>query len=342
MFTPVFYGFRDYSISLPRRSVVVTSLIDATQSAPYPASLPVTCRVFYPSIDGSPEGATPVLSCGRYPMILFAHGNCVSDPGGHDNEKWFELGATLARSGYVAVFPQLPQIAGNTTEGPHLANDDFDRLQGLISWIRTTWEYSAIVLSEAATGLAGHSWGAALTARLILETQLPIAAHASLSGSYPLALRPVPIPKLLAWGTDDDSLVPVAEWESKLAAPAHVAQLKDGRHWDYLPEGRITCSSNVRGPCELVPYLAADLVTLFFSRYLKPERWAAQSTPTWLPWFNVDPSLTPPPLLLTTRQKFYAGGHLAVWPLLRQSKTCALTLNWKTHAEWQNRNLGHG
>ena len=80
-----------------------------------------------------------------------------------------------------------------------------------------------------------------------------------------------------------------------------------------------------------MPSLAADVVALFFARYMPPERWA-DGTSSWLPlpWFRVSRSLQPPPLLLTTEQRFFAGGHFAAWALLDERAGCGLTLNWKT------------
>jgi hypothetical protein len=186
-----------------------------------------------------------------------------------------------------------------------------------------------VVMPDPATGLAGHSFGAGLTGRVVVDGSIAVKAHASLSGHSTSALLSRPIPKLLTWGTGgEDLLVPVEDWSTRVPSPAHVVEIHDAGHWDYLPEGRSTCTEQ-RGACTLVPTLAADLVALFFARYMPPERWTG-SGPSWLPWFRVGPSLRPPPLLLTTEQRFFAGGHLVSWQLMDERSGCGLTLNWKT------------
>src|SRR5215471_11325828 len=82
--TPVFYGYRDY---------------DQTQGAPGKV------RVWYPSLDGSPQDADVLQGCGRYPVILFAHGECDGDVDHY--LKWDLLPAQLARAGNVVAVPQL-------------------------------------------------------------------------------------------------------------------------------------------------------------------------------------------------------------------------------------------
>jgi hypothetical protein len=328
VFTPVFYGHREYTVQLPLRPEIVS----ASAAAPRPGveelpSITARCRVFYPSVDGSPEDAPLLGNCGRYPLVVFAHGHC----GEADHfQKWYELPATLARCGNVVVVPELPRTNGGTA--PSQNDEEVDLLRRLVRWARVDWEGSDVLLPDPATGLAGHSFGAGLTARLVLESAIPVTAHASLSGTYPSALMPRPMPKLLTWGTGgEDLLVPVEDWNDRLAAPAHVVELHDAGHWDYLPGGRSTCTGQ-RGPCTLVPALAADVVALFFARYLPPENWADASPWwfPWFPWFRVHPSLRPPTLLLSAEQKFFAGGHFAAWALMADRPACGVTLNWKT------------
>lgn len=55
---PVFYGVRDYS---------------ATDGAP------ANIRVFFPSLDGDVFAAQMFKGYGRYPLILFVHGDCELD-----------------------------------------------------------------------------------------------------------------------------------------------------------------------------------------------------------------------------------------------------------------------
>src|SRR6266516_850058 len=89
-------------------------------------------------------------------------------------------------------------------------------------------------------------------------------------------LRKVATPNLLTWGTGgEELLVPIREWKDELAAPTHVVEIHSDGHWDYLPQGRSTCTGQ-RGECTLVPAVAADVVALFFGRYMPPEKWVGK------------------------------------------------------------------
>ncbi len=325
VFTPVFYGHRDHTVRLPFvPDVVATALTRPRPGAELPG-ITARLRAFYPSLDGAPADAPLLSHCGRYPLVLFAHGQC----GEPDHfQKWFEVAATLARCGNVVLVPELPETNRGTS--PSQNDVEVQLLRRLIRWARADSDYAGVLLPDPATGLAGHSFGAALTGRLVVENLVQVTAHASLSGTYPSALQPRTIPKLATWGTGmEDVLVPIEEWQDRLAAPAHVVEIHDAGHWDYLPQGRSTCTGQP-GDCTLVPALAADVVALFFGRYLPPERWADVSSWIPLPWFRISRSLQPPPLLLTTEQRFFAGGHFSAWRLLDERSECGLTLNWKT------------
>jgi len=231
-------------------------------------------------------------------------------------------------------------MATDTAAGtrPPESDEDLARITGIIRWARTAWEHRDVLLPEPATGLAGHSFGGGLTGRAVVEGAVPVAAHASLSGIYPSDLVSVAMPKLLMWGTSVEEevlLVPVGDWETRLPARSHVVELSEAGHWDYLPAGRSGCVGE--HGCRLLPQLAADLVTTFFGRYLPPERWTDPPVPAWLPWFRVGPSLEPPPLLLTTEQRFFAGGHFKAWKALGQAASCSLTLHWRTNGSWRSR-----
>jgi pimeloyl-ACP methyl ester carboxylesterase len=326
VFAPVFYGVREYEVLFHLdQEVAPVSLLTAGFGNKAVATLTARFLIFFPSLDGSPLDAPILDGCGRYPLVVFAHGQC----GEEDHfRKWYELPATLARCGYVVVVPHLP----NTNSGtfPSQNDEEVVLLRRLIAWARTDWEHKNLIMPDPATGLVGHSFGAALTGRVISEGGIPITAHASLSGTYPAALKQVSMPKLLTWGTGgENNLVPIVDWETQLASPAHVVEFHGAGHWDYLPQGRSTCTG-VLGECRMVPVLAADVVALFLGRYMPPEHWVELGLPSWLPWFRVPRSLSPPPLLLTQEQKFFAGGHFSAWPLLDDRPECGVTLNWKT------------
>jgi dipeptidyl aminopeptidase/acylaminoacyl peptidase len=106
--------------------------------------------VFFPSLDGA-VFSTPILEgCGRYPLILFAHGHC--DESEH-YKKWYLLPAQLARSGYVVVVPELPGIAIHPSNEDHPA---LQRMVDIVSWIREYWEHRNNLLPAQSTGVAGH------------------------------------------------------------------------------------------------------------------------------------------------------------------------------------------
>ena len=330
---PVFYGVRDYGIE---------------DGAPGP------CRVFFPSLDGSPNSAEILTSCGLYPLVLFAHGQCLEP---NHYKKWYSLPATLARAGYVVAVPQLsasypwvdtdPDFAllgrlGSWLRGAELisqrpfADRRIDTLSAVLigalgGWLHAAWEYRSTLLPPPMTGVAGHSYGSLKAARLAAQTS-GISAYASLSGPWlewpEVPARPLDaltIPTLLTWGTGitdvNAQLVP-----SLLPPPPrHLAVFKDGEHWDYLPPDS-ACDQGQRGLCGLTPSLAADLVTMFFGRYLHPPNLV--DVPARIPV-----SLIPPPLALSEEQQFFAGGWLESFSQLTDTAECSVTLSWEVGSE---------
>lgn len=299
---PVFYGARD---------------LEPADGAPVPL------RIFFPSLDGAVFTAPILDGCGRYPLILFAHGHC---PGGvRLHEQWFLLPAQLARSGYVVV---VPLLAG-TASGTHPSENDGDlaTLTAVIQWAREEWEHRDVLMDAAATGIAGHSFGALVAARFASEGG--IAAFAGLSGvwqdwpSGPLPIAGVDAPTLLVWGGPEDSFTQLSDaaW-NQLARPRHRAVFSEGLHWDYLPVGASPCDTR-RGACRYLAAATADLVTMLFAKYLPPE--LATDLPGRIP-----DDLTPPPLILTPEQEFFAGGFLYGMRAIQGSEGCALELDWAT------------
>ena len=64
----------------------------------------------------------------------------------------------------------------------------------------------------------------------------------------------------------------------------------------------------------------ADLLTMFFGRYLPPE--FATDVPDRIP-----PTLAPPALDLTVEQEFYAGGYLSGYEALGGHAQCGVTVS---------------
>jgi len=298
---PVFYAYRDYGTA---------------------DGAPGHVRVFFPSLDGSPESGEMLRDCGPYPLIVFGHGHCQTDTDHY--LKWFEVPAVLARAGYVVAAPRLPQISAGTS--PRDADGDFSLLRDLISWLRSAWSESTQLAPPPATGLAGHSFGAGLTGRLAGEGNL--RAFASLSGSVARVTRDgIHVPKLFIWGSNEFVPPGVALSESEWAAvepPKHRIVVDDLEHWDYLPAGRTSCE-NDRGPCGAARAASWDLLVMFFANYLPPP--SLPGLPSQIP-----ESLVPPlPLALTVEQQSFAGGWLSGFPSLADStQACHVALSWET------------
>src|SRR6266849_7385790 len=254
----VFYGTQDFgpsSLSMFR--------IRPSPGFQWP---PGTFRVFFPSLDGSPQYGAMLEPCGRYPLIMFLHGSCPADAP-LNYTKWHDLPAELARSGYVVVVPHLPHT-GSGSDFP----SDIPLVLSIMRWMRTDWGYARVLLPEPATGIVGHSFGALLGAQVALEQQLlaaqgreaiQISAFASLSGAWfnspsmPWSIQQLQnTPKLFTWGggaseLDVADLRNPGAW-NPIPAPKHSAFFPSAEHWDCLLPTRSTCGNscgNSYGPC---------------------------------------------------------------------------------------------
>ncbi|MDX6515477.1 MAG: hypothetical protein QOH73_1143, partial [Gaiellaceae bacterium] len=266
---PVFYGFRDYDVQFP---LVATARL-APGAVGADPGLPVhRARVFFPSLDGSPQNAAILSGCGRFPVIVFAHGECQQDVDHY--KQWFEIPALLARAGFIVVVPELSQSLP-------VGSNDHAIVGGMFGWIRSDWEFRATALPSPANGVVGHSFGGGVAAEFVKLNPGGVAAFASLSGQTGEGLAPVAnaqIPKLFTFGSDalmdaillDLNPLPTGPAWPGLLPPKHVAILKDIGHFDYLRAGRVPCEG-LRGTCTHTPALAAELLVMFFGRYLRPE-----------------------------------------------------------------------
>jgi pimeloyl-ACP methyl ester carboxylesterase len=330
--TPVSYGYRDYeavfaptvaAMAAPRRT---SGAIDA--GAPrHP------CRVFFPTVDGSPDSAAILTPVGGFPLIVFVHGEC-NEP--EHYKKWFLLPAQLARCGYVVVVPELPGIAGGD-EAPEVTGD-LALLWQFIDWMRTRWEHRETLMPAPFTGVAGHSHGGGLAAALVNSDPSAFKAFASLSGVTQEEFAPLaaaPFAKLFMWGTEwDASLVNLApqpksaSWD-RTATPKHSAIFADMGHWDYLQPGATSCEGE-RGPCAITPSLTVETLMMFFGRYL---------TPSGAPDLRgcIASSLQPPSFedfasALSPDQEFYAGGFLGGFETIGSHPGCSVRLTWDVGA----------
>ncbi|KQS97525.1 alpha/beta hydrolase family protein [Cellulomonas sp. Leaf395] len=283
---------------------------------------PVDLRIFFPSLDGAVESAPLLEGCGRYPVVLFAHGHCHQDTDHY--RRWFLVPAMLARSGYVVVVPRLAGNAGG--QNPSVPeHPDEATLDAVLDWVRTGWEHADVLLPPPATGVVGHSFGAMLGARFALGRE--IGAFAGLSGGWqdwfggsPFPLPLLDLPTLLVWGLDIDlfSQLTEAQWQA-MNRPRHRVVFDEGTHWDYLGDADLPCRAGP-GACTEIAGATADLVTMFFARYLPPELATNLAV-------EVPSSLVPPDLDLTPEQEFFAGGFLGGFQRLGSRPQCGVTVS---------------
>ncbi|MDF9750280.1 PASTA domain-containing protein [Arthrobacter sp. ES3-54] len=300
---PVFWAFTDYGPS---------------------DGVPVPVRVFYPTVDGTPQDASMARGCGRYPVVVFLHGHCQSGEVDHYLQ-WEHLGIVLAKSGYLAVMPQIPDIASVLAGQPPLTTID-----QLLTWIRGRWEHHDVLLPAPSTAVIGHSYGGLLAGRYASEVG-SVAALATLHSSWEhdapqLAgiLETLAIPKLLVLGKKDAmSLVSERLWNS-MPLPSHRATFENAGHWDYLPRSSTNCGT--RSACSFYPAAAFTILDMFLSRYLPPEK----ATDLY---DRIPDDLRPPTLQLTPEQEFFAGGNwLREIDLMAGDAECAVQLDQRVRA----------
>jgi pimeloyl-ACP methyl ester carboxylesterase len=297
---PVFYGYADYGPGV---------------------GAPTNLRVYYPSLDGAPHCAPFLAGPGRFPLVLFLHGECSSEKLHYT--KWTRLAAVLARSAFIVAIPDLSGIKPPWD----LNNATYTLIGNVITWMRASWSHRQFVLGPSTLGIVGHSWGALHGAQL--ASTIPATAYVSLGGGWtewpstpPRPLDTLSVPKLIAWGTAEPlSTLPDPNWTA-ISSPKHRLVFSNGDHWDYVPPSATSCDTSA-GPCELVDDLAADFTAVFLSKYMPPEFAGI------LPGFIPD-NLIPPSVTLTPQQMFFAGSHLTSFGMISAHPGCSATLTWTT------------
>ena len=298
-FSPVFYGYRDYD-----------------HIATDPGSPPANCRVFYPSVDGSPPEAPPLEGCCKYPLIILIHGDCQGDTNHY--KKWFLLPAQLARSGYVVLIPAVPSISSV----PDPAHPAIAAMENFRTWILNNWEFNELVHPN--TGVVGHSFGAPIGASFS-KANSNIKAFASLSGQYEgvndyLTMNK-PILFMRGHPSSDIAETFVGFDWAGTPQPKHRAELTEGFHWDYMLASQVQCTNSFgRGDCAKAPQLTTELITMFFTRYLRRSSSVDSRVPL---------SLVPPDITLTTDQQFFAGGNY-LGAFDTPGNGCSVSLRWET------------
>jgi hypothetical protein len=221
-------------------------------------------RVFFPSLDGSPQYATILQGCGLYPLILFVHGDCNGDADHY--LRWHYLPQEPARAGYVVAVPELRGISAGLFPPDDTATQA--TLLDVLSWMRQDWEYSPTLMPAQATGLAGHSYGGMHAG--IVAMKVAVAGVVSLSGTWGqwlfdsglVPITELQVPQLFTWGTGGDEAAPGAILPDNLwgeiAPPKHKAVFAGSEHFDYLYEFPLPCR-DAQGPC---PYEGSGGVRL--------------------------------------------------------------------------------
>lgn len=329
-YTPVFWGYEHISrIPEVMAFTLNPALSDAAIQPP-----PVDMRVYFPSLDGSPQHAELLKDCGAYPLVLFIHGQCEENPGSHYLQ-WHLLPMQLARCGYVVVVPSY----GLTRP---FSEEHLDLSKSVIHWMRTQWRHRHQLAPASQTALIGHSYGAIVAGRL--ATQVPCAAYVSLSGEWvetvggalppPHPLGALQVPALFMWGTGEDNDAnlegPNASLLDAVKSFKYSLSFAGANHFDYLPSGTQAACGGAPGPCHLVGHLAAAFTTLFLGKFL----------PTGAPVAIGDDLHFVNPAPLTDQQHFYQGGHLVALTLSALSDECRATLQWLgTNGESGSRNV---
>jgi pimeloyl-ACP methyl ester carboxylesterase len=288
--------------------------------------------IYYPSLDGAPDGAPILRNCGRYTLILFMHGHCQSE--GDHRYRWERHLAQLARSGFVVAAPLLATIGSGPTQDLLV-----DIATDVLIWMRTSWQHRDLLFPTPSTGVFGHSYGA--MAATHLATHAEIGALASLSagwhewssfGDGPEPLPDIDVPSLHMWGTEGlfSDEVTGARWDS-IPISKHQVILHGGSHWEYL-QGQSGGCSPASAECNHLGSVAGDLLACFFARYLPPSEFDTGG--------RIPISLRPPEVPLSVEQQFFAGGHLMGLKMLPFSEGCEITIGWEIGGGLESVTLG--
>jgi len=314
---PVFYGWQEFG---------------AKDGAP------TDLRVWYPSLDGTPQGARVAIA-GHFPLVLFIHGQCAGVM--NQYQTWFVLPAQLARSGYVVAVPDLGPQPPAPWEDANALTSAMNTLQ----WMRSAWPIRHVL--APGTAVVGHSYGALLGAKIVANgdpgyavpsptpTVPPgpatpaFSAFAGLAGEWDNwagveQLPSLTTPTLLVFG-DDDIFAPFTNgmWDRiSPTTPKYRLKFKNAGHWDmWRTSGSSTlaCDGAGAGPCNLTGGLVSDFTTIFVSKYVPPP--AAGVKPGSI---GNDLALSPP--VRSSEQQLYVGAYLSSIPRLAVDPQCGATL----------------
>jgi len=248
---------------------------DAKGDQPARPTRTLRTRIYYPADGGSTiepaEGAPPARSGRPFPLIVFAHGNTVSDPAAYSTLKqaWAAAGYVVAAPTFPLSSTTLPGAGADLVNQPGDVSFVIGRLLGLSA--APDGPYAGLIDPER-IGVAGHSLGAmtavGVTANTCCADQrikaaviLAGAEQRSLGGSF--FTGPVHVPTMVVHG-DADTTVPLADGRKVFldAAPPKVmlTVLKGDHNTPYFGDAT---SSQAR--------LVASTTLDFLDRYVRGQ-----------------------------------------------------------------------
>ena len=270
MFQPVFYSYTDYDFGAPQPIRVLFPTLDFE-------GFPL--NIYKPS-----HPANILEDCGRFPLVVFIHGNCPSQDPDH-YLKWTWMLSYLARAGFVVAIPQLKSF---NTHYDTTAPEILEELLGVIGWMLFEWKYSYLLSTPI--GLIGHSRGGVAVANVAAKLGYSslVGAQALLSPwfydqAYKAAdpaelVKQFHSPSLIMFGNSKvggevGSTAPVKPneplyWES-FSEPKTLVRFPSGGHWDYLSVFPSGCSYDNPARCGAQWKLTSEMLIKFFARSLQ-------------------------------------------------------------------------
>lgn len=283
---------------------------------------PLETRLWYPAR----SGGSMLRGCGRFPLVVLVHGQCVTDQAPHRH--WEAIGVSLARSGYVVA---APNFGGGIDFHSDAVAASID---ATVRWARDASPAAPIVFPYE-IGIAGHSYGGLAAIRYAVRASMPAVSTVAVLGSaisedvenVDLLRQRFSGARLFAFGgADIFGQVPDRDW-SAAAGRGHAVRFTTANHWDCFPPIPPTpCATGFaeRGSCDHTWRMTTDVVTVFFGKYLHPHLGS-------LPPDHLPDSLIPPRLHPTPEQAPYASGHLQGFADLGdQAGDCGGTSRWRT------------
>lgn len=274
----------------PGRWPVGTATVDLVDAG---RARVIRTEIWYPS--RAPGRNTP-FARGRYPLIVFAHGNC----GTRDNYEY--LTTHLAAHGFVVAAPDIAgYVERDCTPNPAGTPRLDDPWQDL-SYVRAAFRDRAspvgafrALLRGQRTGVGGHSLGGVWAQNALLADKH--FAVAALLATLPIEEKlrfPAPRRTTLVVGGTGDELLPydafsVPLFES-LPAPTYLVKVVDGTHSGFTDVDDDASRSALARQQAIV----ARYVTALFERALAGRASSARYlTAVDAQQFGADVSLTP-------------------------------------------------